>query len=51
MTDAADFEGSDSRTSIVYGAYETNATNSIKSKLAVGFNSTRFAVDFLRDEQ
>jgi hypothetical protein len=49
VTDAAMYESNDSKTSIVAGAYESYASTKA-TKLAVGFNSTQFAVDFLRDE-
>ena len=50
ITNAAKYESKDDKTSVVPGAYETTSSTS-GAKAAVGFNSTMFAVDFLRDEQ
>nr|WP_318717079.1 Ig-like domain repeat protein [uncultured Treponema sp.] len=48
MTDPAQYEGFDNKTSVA--GYPSEGKSGIKSKLAVGFNSDYYAVDFLRGE-
>lgn len=50
MTDPAKYEGGDQRTSIVGAAKEGTGATDVNSKIAVGFNSIVYAVDFLRGE-
>jgi len=50
MTVPAEYEASDMKLSIVPNVLDAGTTP-VTNKLAVGFNSTAFAVDFLRDEQ
>lgn len=50
MTDPAKYEGCDQRTSIVGAAKEGTGATDVISKIAVGFNSIVYAVDFLRGE-
>ena len=50
MTDPAKYEGGDQRTSIVGAAKEGTGATDVISKIAVGFNSIVYAVDFLRGE-
>ena len=49
LTNPAVYEAKDDKTSVVPNAYETTSSRE-GTKLAVGFNSNMFAVDFLRDE-
>lgn len=51
MTDPAKYEGGDQRTSIVGAAKEGTGATDVISKIAVGFNSIVYAVDFLRGEE
>ncbi|MCQ2240939.1 Ig-like domain-containing protein [Treponema sp.] len=48
MTDPAKYEGTDNKTSVA--ASPSEGKSGIKSKLAIGFNSDYYAVDFLRGE-
>ncbi|MCQ2585286.1 MAG: Ig-like domain-containing protein [Treponema sp.] len=50
MTDPAKYAGKDQKTSIVVNPVELDSTTA-KARYAVGFNSSVFAVDFLRDEE
>lgn len=49
ITNPAKLEAIDDKTSVVANAYETTSSTTA-AKVAVGFNSTMFAVDFLRGE-
>ncbi len=50
MTDPAIWQTGDQRTSVLSSVKETATDNSIKSPVAVGFNSDMLALDFLRGE-
>ena len=51
VSDPAEFEADDEKLSLVLSCRESIVNSAVTSKVGVGFNSSMFAVDFLRDEQ
>ncbi|MCQ2591188.1 MAG: Ig-like domain-containing protein [Treponema sp.] len=51
ITDPSNFEASDQKLSLVLKGRQIDSGNTTIAPIAVGINSTEFAVDFLRDEQ
>ena len=51
MTDPAEYEAEDVKTSIVTTPSESSTSSATSNRIGVGFNSSMLCVDFLRDEQ